>query len=254
MIEQRLSDLAFPDRSRVSRAVFKKLFLESGALDAADKKALSEDVSRIRWEFAIKPGNSGVPAFEDADRSCLEIAVIAVELSDRKRADRIARFVHRAIPYPVWLVLHDEAGMHVSGAGKRINQADKSKWVTGDVQSSGWIAFERACEPQAAFLEDCRFDRLPASNLHAAYDGFLMRLMVAGAADRVGEYKRPTSKPALEVSETLSEVQTLEREIEALSAQLKKQTQMGKRVALNTQIKARKDKIAALDAAWTQEG
>ena len=67
-------------------------------------------------------------------------------------------------------------------------------------------------------------------------------------------YKRPSSKGALVVSEALCEVQTLELEIEALSAQLKKQTQMGKRIALNTEIKARKDKIAALDAAWMQEG
>ena len=253
-MERVLNDFGFPTRSRVSRAVFKKLFIESGALDAADRKALSEDVSRIRWEYALKPGNTGIPAFEDEDRVCLEIAVIAVEVTARKRAERIAKFVHRAIPYPLILVVHDETGFHISGAGKRINRADKAKWVTGELQASGWIDFDKPAEAQRAFLEDCRFDRLPASNLQAVYDGFLMRLMVAGASDRVGAYKRPSSKGALVVSEALCEVQTLELEIEALSAQLKKQTQMGKRIALNTEIKARKDKIAALDAAWMQEG
>ena len=72
--------LGIPPNALVEQRVPKKLLLEHGAPTAADKRQIQDGIEEIVWVAALKPTNIGVPAFEDAVRQYLEIAVLTVEL------------------------------------------------------------------------------------------------------------------------------------------------------------------------------
>ena len=100
---------AFPESALLEKRVFKKLIRENVQLGTADEKALKEDVSTITWQYALKPNNARILPFEDETREYLEVAVLEVALRSRKREDRIANVLHRAIPYPVILILVEKS-------------------------------------------------------------------------------------------------------------------------------------------------
>ena len=97
--------LGIPPSALVEQRVPKKLLLEHGAPTAADKRQIQDGIEEIIWVAALKPTNIGVPAFEDVVRQYLEIAVLTVELRSAARPPRLIELIHRAIPYPLVLVV-----------------------------------------------------------------------------------------------------------------------------------------------------
>jgi hypothetical protein len=55
-----LNAMAIPAACELNKPVFKKMFLENGDLDATDKKALSNDIERIRWLYTLKPNTINI--------------------------------------------------------------------------------------------------------------------------------------------------------------------------------------------------
>jgi hypothetical protein len=87
-----LSSLSIPEACLLDKPVYKKMFLDHAELDQTDKKALSEDVGRIRWQYTLKPDTINIAPFQDSEREYLEIAILSVELSSPARLNRIAAF------------------------------------------------------------------------------------------------------------------------------------------------------------------
>lgn len=116
MIDDFLSNLGIPEACLLDKPVYKKMFLDHAELDQTDKKALSEDVGRIRWQFTLKPDTINIAPFQDSEREYLEIALLSVELSNPSSLNRIAAFMHRAIPYPLILVFEHEGKIAISVA------------------------------------------------------------------------------------------------------------------------------------------
>lgn len=126
-----LEHLDIPSSCRLDKPIFKKLFLDNGALDATDKKCLKDDVSRVRWLYTLKPSTINIASYSDDIREYPEVALLHVDLSNPNRVVRIAHFINRSIPYPLVLLFTTETNegisMSISLADKRINQADKEK-------------------------------------------------------------------------------------------------------------------------------
>ena len=100
--------LRLPEGCRVDQRVPKKLLLEHGAATAADKRLITEAIEEIQWIAALKPNTIGVPDYRDTLREYLEIAVLAVTVRGVVKPashSRLAELVHRAVPYPVLLLL-----------------------------------------------------------------------------------------------------------------------------------------------------
>ena len=154
-LEAFIDHLSIPKSCELNKPVFKKLFLENGVLDIADKTALKDDVDKIRWLYTLKPATINVAAYVDSERDFSEIAVLQVELTSAKRLKRIATFIQRSIPYPLILLFTQENQVCLSVSDKRINQADKEKWVVEDPLYTDWIDLAAPTAAQAAFLEDC---------------------------------------------------------------------------------------------------
>ena len=111
--------LGYPESAAVNQRIPKKMLVETGAPTAADKRAITDGIEDIHWLAALKPGTVGIPAYQDEARDYLEIAILSINLRPESKASRIAELVHRAIPYPTFLMAHSQGGISISLAHKR---------------------------------------------------------------------------------------------------------------------------------------
>ena len=129
-VQTLLDALQLPQQARLEQRIPKKLLLENSTATAADKRLLNDAIEEIHWLAALKPHTIGVPAYHDTTREYLEIAVLAVALRGDltpARQTRLTALVHRAIPYPLFLLLTGQTPT-LSLAHKRRaqNEADKT--------------------------------------------------------------------------------------------------------------------------------
>lgn len=251
MIDAFFERLRIPDNCRLDKPLFKKLFLDNAELKAADKKALSEDVSGIRWRYTLKPNSINISALTDDERDYGEVAILSVELSSPTRVKRLASFMQQAIPYPLLLVFQHEGKVALSVAEKRINQADASKIVVEERWLSPWFDPSTPTEIDAAFLDAVTLSKLPATNFYALYQGLQAQVIAFIAAERTGQFQAASAKIAPMHRAALRKIDGLEREIAELRNALKRETQMARKISLNSEIKSRKDAIVQLEAELT---
>ena len=248
-----LVHLDIPSSCRLDKLVFKKLFLDVGVLDTTDKKCLKDDVMRVRWLYTLKPSTINIAAYGDDIREYSEVAVLHIELSNPARAARIAHFINRSIPYPFVLLFTAETNggtsMSVSLADKRINQADKERWVLEDSVSSGWINFAYQSEPESDFLISLKVSSLPFTDFWRFYQALMARVIAMNCAAYSGDFKLNGSGTPEQGTGRLDKLRELERldarKVE-LANKLKKEKQMGRQVELNTKVKKINDRIAEI--------
>ncbi len=236
--------LAVPDSCGLGKRVFKKLFHEYTKLLAADKKAFSEDIERITWEYTLKPSTIPIQPYEDEQREYLEIAVIDVELSEQRRTARIAEVMHRAIPYPLLLVFRLDSCCALSTAHKRFSQAEKGAMVAEDMILTRWIDMENSGKVERNFLDSLNIADFPHTHFYAFYSALADRLLAFACSRLTGEY-RMESQSTVERSrrERLAACHELEVQIEDCKAAIKKETQFNRQVELNTELKELQSKL-----------
>ena len=266
--EDFLECLDVPSSCELNKPIFKKMFSEAtdgkkAILDAADKKALKDDVEKIRWLYTLKPNTINIAPYKDSEREYPEIAILHVELSNavsnknpasKNIYKRVAHFINRAIPYPLVILFTCEKdgaqNLAIVLAEKRINQADKEKWVIEDSIHSYWINFASVSAAEMEFFESLKINNLPFINFFAFYQALIERLVGIKCAEHSGNFSLEKTGHLNEKASSIARLDRL-RELERLEAQrseisnkLKKIKQMGKQVELNTQIKKINDEIA----------
>tara|TARA_R110002095_G_scaffold150072_4_gene129652 strand:+ start:270 stop:1115 length:846 start_codon:yes stop_codon:yes gene_type:complete len=261
--------LAVPKACEINKLIFKKMFLDANdgkkaILDSADKKALKDDIDKIRWLYTLKPNTINIAPYKDQEREYPEIAILHIELAQSERLKRIAHFINRAIPYPLVMLFTCEAGsaqnLALVLADKRINQADKEKWVIEDSIHTRWITLISVSSAEYEFFESLKISKLPFTNFFALYQALIERVVAVKCAEHSGIFsieKAATSSQKSSSQKTSSTVRLDKlRELERLGAQrseisnkLKNEKQMGKQVELNTQIKKINDEIANIQGS-----
>jgi hypothetical protein len=255
-----LQSLQIPKACELNKPIFKKMFLDASdgkrsVLDAADKASLKEDVERIRWLYTLKPNTINIAPYKDDEREYPELAVLHIELSNPNRLKRIVHFINRAIPYPLVLLFtcSSEVGesLAVALADKRINQADKEKWVIENSIHTDWINLLSTSEAETAFLRSLKLDGLPFSNFFAFYQALMKRVLALKCAEHSHFFSLEgvADEGSNNRLDALREIEKLGANKSDLANKLKKEKQMGKQVDLNTQIKNINDKIAKIKSS-----
>ena len=230
--------LGFPERAAVNQRIPKKMLIESGMPTAADKRAITDGIDDIQWLAALKPVTVGIPAYQDEARDYLEIAVLSLNLRPDAKASRIAELVHRAIPYPTFLMAYSPSGVSISLAHKRWAQNEAGKTVLdGDVLEANLHSPGRSDLVQQ-FVEALALDKQPHLSLHALYQGWMDTLIALQTAFVTGVFAASASREhAVERHQALQEVKKLRVEIARLKAAAAKEKQIARQVELNTEIK-----------------
>lgn len=232
--------LALPTDARVDQRVPKKLLLEQGSPTKADKRKIKEGIDALHWIAALKPGNVAVPVYRDETREYLELAVIHAVLRPKAKAVRLLELIHRAIPYPLVLLVTQESGVSFSLVHKRFSQGEAGKVVLDgevaqEVLASGTDGGEKL---EADFLASLALSHQNAGDLHALYQGWLERLTALTTARLTGTYVLPaTEQEDAARREALSAHEELTKKLAALRTLAAKEKQLNRRVELNLEIR-----------------
>jgi hypothetical protein len=224
----------------VDQRVPKKLLVENGAPTAADKRRINEGIEEIQWLAALKPNTIGVPDYSDAVQEYLEIALIAVTLRPEAKPGRLAELIHRAIPYPLVLVLLQGGQTTLSLAHKRKAQNEAGKFVLDGevaevtVPGKGLLS----AEVLKQFLAATSLGNQPRANLLQLYQGWIDTLIAFQASLLTGTFcLAVTKEAAIARREAVQKIRELETRIAVLRNTAVKEKQMARRVDLNLYIK-----------------
>lgn len=256
--------LCLPESCLVDQRVPKKLLLENGAPTAADKRLITESIEEIQWVAALKPNTIGVPDYRDALREYLEIALLAVTVRGVVKPSsclRLAELVHRAVPYPVLLLLIEEQSLTLSLAHKRWAQNEVDKMVLDgnliSVTMSASLPKVNAADSshpdpiavadgESAFLQSLSVTLQPQATLYALYQGWVNCVQALLAARLTGIYETQiTPEQAAARRQALADCEQLEAEVSRLRAQALREKQLARRVELNLTLKRVQAELAA---------
>lgn len=243
-----VSALALPIGSRVDQRVPKKMLVDSGAPTSADKRLINDVIEEIQWLAALKHSTVGVAEYRDAEREYLEIAVLTMTVrhaaqesgSFTKKQPNLARLtelIHRAVPYPMLLLITAPQGAFLSLAHKRWAQNEAEKVVLdGDVTTVALTADLTAEHP---FAQALALALQPQTNLLALYQGWMNCLTAWQVSQYVGTFttnKSPAHATARRVA--IQRCRELDARISSLQSAAKKEKQIARQVSTNLEIQA----------------
>jgi hypothetical protein len=230
-----IAALGLPPESRVEQRVPKKLLVENGAPTTADKRHINDGIEELFWVAALKPGTIGVPEYRDATREYLEIAVLTLTLRPEAKLSRLVELIHRAVPYPVFLVAEAGTAVGISLAHKRLAQNEAGRVVLDAVPVACALG---AGQVVGDWLAGLSLAAQPRTDLLTLYRGWIGCVEALLAAQITGRLAMPNDAAAQEARRVaLADHARLQRDIAALRAQAEKERQVNRRVELNLEIK-----------------
>lgn len=273
-------NMALPDTAFLGTRITKKMLNDSAShngivLTAQEKQLISDGVQSIEWRYTLKPETINIAAWVTDQVEYAEVALLHVRLKPQITAndtqlhacfDKLAKLLHKLIPYPlIVVVVHGEA-LALSLADKRINQADKTKWVVEYVYKTPWFMPKHLSGEQQAFLLDFSLKNAANINYYALYQDLIAMLIALETSKISGCYlaKNPAlnslhaaGKPdkqrigsgVVEQSNSekttlLKQFENLEAELNAIRNKLKNETQMSSKMRLNVEAQKLKQTMA----------
>ncbi|MBL0321711.1 MAG: DUF4391 domain-containing protein [Ignavibacteria bacterium] len=240
-----ISGLRLPDDARVDQRVPKKLLVENGAPTAADRRQINDGVEDLRWLASLKPATIGVPVFRDNTREYLEIAVLSLVLRAGAKAGRLTELIHRAIPYPVFLVQSQANSLVLSLAHLRWSHGHSDQTVLDGPLVMATVDADFSAT--AAFITSLDVSSQPRQNIFVFYQGWVERFEAYAAARLTGRFVL-TQDDAFSMRRrtALAEHERITREISSLRVRAFKETQINHRVELNLQLKQLESLLAEI--------
>lgn len=232
-----IAALSLPASTRVDQRVPKKLLLENGAPTAADKRLINEGIETIQWLAVLKQATCGVPAFRDDMREYLEIAILHVTLREQAKEARLIELLHRAVPYPLLLLVEREHAVSVSLGHKRQALKEAGKIVL-DGEPATVVLPSADSAIYAAFLQALDLSRQPQASLYALYQGLLDTAVALQASALTGTFTLlDSTERALQRRQALHASIALQGRIASLRSAAAKASQMARQVEMNMQIR-----------------
>lgn len=232
--------IGLPDSALVNQRVPKKMLVENGAPTAADKRRINDGIEEIHWLAALKPNTIGVPEYIDDVREYLEIALLAVTLRSEAKAGRLAELIHRAIPYPLFLILvqGDKINLSLNHKRRAQNEADKFVLDGDSVEVAAFGDASLSAEVGRQFLDALALGKQPRVSLLQLYQGWIDTVVALQASQISGTFSQAITKgAAIARREAVQKCWELEAKIASLRNAAAKEKQMGRRVELNLEIK-----------------
>ena len=233
--------LALPPETKVDRRVPKTLLIENGASAVGDRRRIGEGVEQLRWLATLKPTTVGIATYGDAEREYLEIAVLRLDLRTAKGGDVLVDLVHRAVPYPVVLIVWRNRTPEISLARKR-----RSLGESGATVVDGEVITTRihgvAQEAAVAFRDSLALTRQPRDSLHALYQGWIDSVLAFRAAAITGKFSLPSSRAEAASRETaLREWRLLDAKIARVRTAARNERQISRRAEMNVELACLRD-------------
>ena len=201
--------LSFPSKAQVNIKVPKKSFYENLTVSAANKRIFIDQISAIYWRYKLTADTLAVAPSETID----EIEIFEIELTTKNFDSSILRLIDRGIPYHTIFIL------------------------TYEGESQLWITYkEKTSSDSLSVGNYYHTDFAPSDSLNLSADGLTLDDVYVALFYQVSGIQKDYSKPLKDVILVHEQRQKLEREIERLEKQLKRETQPKKKFELHQKI------------------
>jgi hypothetical protein len=215
--------LALPKSTEFNKRIPKQKFYENLTVSPALKRVFVDQIRVIYWRNKIAPSTVNISAGEEVT----ELEVFEVQLNQPTLDDAVLRQIDKEIPYHILFVL------------------------TYEDKAQAWIGFKEAATSGTSAFKVNRYyhtdwmpvEELPLQltglNMDTVYEGFVRQI----AGDLLQDAPTETLKDSVEKAEQKA---TLEKQIAALQAKIRKEKQLNRQVEMNTELKRLKKELELL--------
>ena len=206
--------LSFPSKAQVNIKVPKKSFYENLTVNTANKRIFIDQISVIYWRYKLTADTLAVAPSEMID----EIEIFEIELLTKDFDSGILRLIDKGIPYHTVFILtyNDECQL--------------------------WIAYKEKTSTDSLSVGNYYHTNfMPSESLNLSADGLSLDDIYAALFYQVSGIQKNLSKPLKDVIIEHEQRLKLEREIDRLEKQLRKESQPKKKFELHQQIQKLKE-------------
>jgi len=232
----------WPRAAAFGRMIPKNKIYEHAGANTALKDLFVREVDQIIWLYKLAPETVNLAATKQVP----EIQVFCIAARTTTMDRNVLRAIDKAIPFPLIFETAYGGRARLAAAYKRPSDADSSRWVVSDYFQGDWLP------------EDAPRTAIPvALNMGALYERLLERLVLgqtARLAPGMGEVPQTPFTPAntgnpLSTEERIAQAEAIKaqvREVERIKAQLARENQFNKRVAINAEFRTAKRELERL--------
>jgi hypothetical protein len=216
---------AYPTATHFGKAVPKSRIYSHALPSRRVKDLFISQLAEILWAHKLSPETIRLPATP----SVPEIQIFDLTLKGGELDDDVLHAIDRAVPYPVIHRLRSDQGIAYSAALKRPSEADSHLWVVGARFTTPFAPPPAVPPPLPVALD--------LSHLYATLFAPLLPL---------------PPRPAEPLANHISRCEThrrLTRQIDQLTAKVRREKQFNRRVTLNQQLKPLLAELATLTTA-----
>lgn len=220
---------SFPESCSVDQRIGKALFADNGPLTPGDRRTFRNEISEIICSYILDE-NHGImlTPFSDEEHDYTCLAQVDVFLKKPGKAVRVAELCHRAMPYPLIVILHDGDSMMFSMAEKRFSRDGKENVVLEHVTNTDWMPKTALAD----FREAADFGKNRKLGFRELYRQYMTLLDVLRCAGITGEFKEDGLTPE-ERRRLLEDLHQLELKLAGIKAEASKETGLTRHVELN---------------------
>lgn len=216
--------IALPKTTEFNRRIPKQKFYENMDISPTLKKVFVEYVKIIYWKNKIAVSTTNLAAGKDVT----ELEVFEIRLNSPITDDNLLRQIDRQIPYHILFILEYENKYQA--------------WIGyKEAAMSGNNAFKVSGYYHTEWLEEDKLTlNMEGLNLDAVYENYVRQI----AGDRL---ERENSGERLKESiERDEKRQQLQKQIDVLTARIRKEKQLNKQMEMNSQLKELKKEMGKL--------
>lgn len=238
----------WPRAAAFGRVIPKTKIYEHAGANAALKELFVREVDQIVWTHKLAPETVNL----EATRQVAEIQVFRITARTSTLDTKVLRAIDKAIPFPLIFEVAHGGRVRLAAAYKRPSEADSARWVVGDYFQGDWLPEDAARAPLPVALNmGALYERL----LEPLVAGQIARL-APGPASGFGEAPQIPFTPAeaerpVSLDERIAQAEAIERqarEVARLKVRLAREKQFNKRVGINAELRAAKQKLERLKA------
>ncbi len=246
-----LEILQLPESCLVDKKIAKNFFKRNFDLTTSEKLMLEDfsTVVGINWLASISPKNSNIPSILNPYSTFEEIQIIAIQTTNQnfnKYKTKLAEIIQKYIPYHILLIVYCDNKLIFNTCTKRININDSNKRVMDLMLFTEEISKKEPTSKNSTFLISLNYVNQDKPNLKVLYDSYIQKLVALQTSEITGEFAPRTIERTIQDVERMEQINLLKSEIVQLQNKTKKESQLNKRVELNTFIYLKKQQIESI--------
>ncbi|MPQ43159.1 DUF4391 domain-containing protein [Clostridium tarantellae] len=237
-----------PKSCYINRKIPKKAFIDTPEFDLKkeEKELLKNAIESIYFQYSLSPSNLNIPKYEDEEIRYEEIEIIKVKLNHRDKENKVCNLIQKYIPYPIIILLEYRDFIKINVAIKKINKVEREKLSIEEMIYTSWINLNEPTKEEKAFLESLNINNIWTNNLFQLYKSYVNNINSLDLSKYTKEFEiKPIETLEIDM-ELLEEIKTLESKVTELRNKIKKESNYGKKVSLNVEVRKLKDKIKDL--------